>query len=161
MIKNNKKLFFILIIIFVVLTSSCSQSLKVNLKHNGEVNYGRPLTIVIFGQTKTAFMKTTVADVMQRINAEDTYRVFVTPIRDKEVEESYLVPVTNKKGLGFYFLFLKNSNKKQWKRFVSEPGNKIVLINIKNNHIVSFKVIDKNNWLGKVEKLNPFAKKKS
>ena len=149
------------IIIFVVLTSSCSESMKVNLKHNGEVNYGRPLTIVIFGQTKADFMKETVADVMQRINEDDTYRVFVKPIRHKEIEESYLVPVTNKKGLGFYFLFLRNANKKQWKHFVSEPSNKVVLIDIRNNHIVNFKVMAKSNWLGKVEKLNPFSKKKN
>ena len=86
---NNKRVFFIFVIIFVMLTSSCSQSLKINLKHNGEVNYGRPLTIVIFGQTKADFMKTTVADVIESstTNVSSTIRSF-----DTEMQSSVLSP---------------------------------------------------------------------
>lgn len=158
---NKKILFGFIITVFTLLLMSCSESIKVDLKHRWEVNYGHPLTIVILGQTKETFMKTTIADVMQKINEGDVYRMFIKPISHKEIKETYLVPMTNKKGFGFYFLFLKNSSEKQWKRFVSMPSGKFILIDIKNNHIVSFKAVKKENLLDKLKKLNPFLKKSS
>lgn len=157
--RNNKILLGCVIAILSCLLMSCSESIKVNLKHSGEVNYGHPLTVVILGQTKEAFMKTKIEDVMQKINQGDVYRMFIKPVSRKEIKETYLIPMTNKKGLGFYFLFLKNSSEKQWKRFVSMPSGKVILVDIKNNRIVSFKVVKKENLVDKMKKLNPFSKK--